>query len=261
MENEMYDKINNWLSGEMPEKEKKAFEREMENNPALAREVVLAKEALAAVNEKDIIAFREQMDGIMSEEMPGAEHTKNNWKRFFIITALFALGILAYLFLKKEKPPTPVKTLTPIALYETHFPPPENLILDENTRTGQVTAPAMDSLKKKAASLIRVLNKQFQERKYSEAFSTLDSIKNIDPAHHFIKNKGWHFSKGMLYLVTDQPAPAISSFKLANKNVDWDDVQWYMAAAYVKMKNYDEAKNILKILSDGNNQRLKNKAR
>ena len=257
MEDAIYDKINDWLEGSLSDEDKKAFEKEMENNPDLAREVNLAKSAMAAINEKEVIDFRNQMAEIMSEEMPPSKKNIKSWKRVLVIGGLLVLVLLAFLFFNKKEKENTATPLGPVALYEKYFAAPEQLISNENTRT----ETDLDSLKKNIGLLIGKLNSQFQEKEYSEAFITLDSLKKIDPRNKFIQNKDFNFSKGLLYLNTDQYQPAIEAFQEANKNMAWDDVEWYMAAACIKLGKFSEAEMILKKLVSSNNPVYENQVK
>ena len=138
------------------------------------------------------------------------------------------------------------------SLYDKYFETPEKLIVYENARLDR----GVDSLEKNIGLLIVELNKQFKGEKYTDAFSTMDSLGKLNPDHKFIENKDFNLAKGLLYLLTDQPHKAVDAFNEANKNMVWDDVQWYMALAFIKIEKLKEAEIILEKLKQREQPRI-----
>ncbi len=258
MDDNVYNKINDWLEGNMSVEDKRAFEAEMEKNPDLAHEAKLAKDAMAAINEKDVIAFREQVSGIMSEEIPSIKKNNKTWNIVLAVFGLLILSLLVFLFFnKKQKENKETSTQSqPVALFDKHFAPPRKLISLKDTQRGI----DVDSLKKNIDLLVGELNEHFQDKDYNGAFIILDNLMKMDTGNILIQEKDINFSKGLLYLLTDQPQLAVDAFELANENLVWDDVQWYLAGAYIKLKKFSEAEIILNKLNNGNNPVYKNRA-
>ena len=251
MENNIHEKILAWLDGDLPEEERIAFEAEMRQNPELAGEVRLAKEALHAIGEPSVVRLRQQLSEIMEEELRDAPEippgqNRNQVFRYWWVAALLIL-LAAFVFwnLKEPEgqPSAPPSQAAPIASVGGYFEPPEPLLSpaekskrseeEENERESQVSA------------IIKVVNDQFAAGQFEAALASLDQLANMDTEGDFLSKTDFLNSKGILLLQLKKPEEALATLESSLKIRPTETGAWYKIAALLTLGRTDEAKTAL----------------
>jgi len=148
---ELYEKIEDYLQGRLPDADRRAFEVRMETDEELADEVALHREAMEASGDHEMIDFRAQLDAIAeeieSEQGPSDDGNASSWNWQKGLLGLLVIAVLtATVWLAVPDPP--------VEAVENEMPPP-SMQEDRAPPTEKTTAPAFPGEEPSAPAIDR----------------------------------------------------------------------------------------------------------
>src|SRR6056297_1951036 len=124
---DLYERIESYLSGEMADSEKSAFEREMAQDTALREEVAIQRELIQAV---ELGALEETLLEIEKEmQSPGEGQQRESHRYWFAMAASF-LALIALSVWMLTKPNTNQKLFAEYVEYDPGLPVPMSATSD-----------------------------------------------------------------------------------------------------------------------------------
>jgi len=156
MDFDLYEKIEAYLKGRMPDEEQQQFEQDIAKDEELKAVVSIQKDAMAATAESDIIALREQLGDLFKKENEKeepdhqAQRIPSGFKSWWLLVLLPLMALLFWWFTTAEKAAVLPATTPPPAQEEKAPlpPPPANMPIAEtadNKATTIPPVPATDS--------------------------------------------------------------------------------------------------------------------
>jgi TolA-binding protein len=252
MENNDYERIHRYLSGEMEDWEKWQFESDMKNNQELNQALAFERKLLAGLQLAGDEDLRSQIRSVHQkleqqhffEESNKVLSIHSTPKRIFmkrilaVAAVTVAISAMAWWFFFRSEP------VDPNAVFAQYFKP-------ETTRVGEIIAGFSSGFAGEltAQDSLREALKRYEDSKYDEATAALDSILVRHPA-----NDTAMFYLGMSHLNMEQYARALevlthitalegSAFRLESA--------WYLGLCYLKTENgLAKAKELFTGLAD-----------
>lgn len=226
---EQYQQIEAWLDGLLTDEALASFEVLMRDDPAFAAEAALHKMIRQTVLEKDIGAFRETLDMLLSDTEGSSEpsprtKTKLLQVRRFIwaIAAALLLAVAAILFFT-------TKRQTPEQLYADAFHPPVAF----RFKGMSVDAVRDTSVKNIMPDWVN-LNDAWAGKRTEEALQNALKIAQTDTSR--IRSQSAYYAAGVIALSDQRPEEALEYLDKAGKIEPYEeDILWYQALAHVQI--------------------------
>ncbi len=239
MKEKMYERILTWLEGTMTPDERSIFEDEMRQDKQLAAEVELAKSAIAAQQETEVMAMRKELRKIMQREpLPGKNRISNGHWLTLALIVLAGLALLFFLFSKEKKAPTP-KRMGPVAAYQKYFSTPNRVL--HLTLGGKRTETEEDSQEILIGQRVRRLNEQLTSNNLPAALESLDSLEKEDPTNKYLSKTELLLLEGILQLKGGEAEVAITLFDKVEQIRPNEEAQWYRTGALLSSGRAKEA--------------------
>lgn len=225
--------VEKYISGEMTPKEKLWFEKELEGNDTLQREIELRRKTDQFLSRHDVINLRNKLVDI-EKARKEREAIKISQRKVLLRSAAVAacfifIGSL-YFALNK--------TSSPESIFNKNF---TVYNIGGPVRNSVIVSNANDILYKKALSL----------------YNQHDYTKAADILKEYIAQRPEHMEAYLLYGVAsmknnDFEEAARSFSKIINdgNNLYMDNARWYLALCYLHLKNTEAARNQLQIIVD-----------
>lgn len=230
MNNEL---VKKYLANQLSPEERNAFEQEMENDPFLMESI----EGLSVVNGQWSIDAVEKVEQEINHKI---ELKVNEQKKAKVISMSFfryaaaacVIGIICFtsynlFFVTKQ--------LDEQAIYASYFKPltnPDATVRGENGATEESIAV-----------------QAYEKEDYFEAVNAYQKLVANNPDN--VKN---NLFLGISFLGTNQPKKAIDVLnKITNSEEFHFDIQWYLALAYIKNKELQNAQTTLSNLTKEEN--------
>lgn len=232
-----FDKIKQYLSGELSAEDKYTFELEMENDPFL-KEAVDGFELLHDDNHSFPLSEASITDGVIINKAVGKSvplQTNDTIARKsssrLLAMAAIVVGIALVLWFLTQS--NKQQTLNTDAIYAGYYKPlthPDALVRGENNNA----SPAVEA---------------YEKEDYFEAVNIYRKL--VDADSNNVKNK---LFLGISYMSTNQPQKAIATLStLLESQEYYHDIRWYLALAYLKTKQIDHAEKLFSQLAKEDN--------
>ncbi len=224
---ERYDKIDRYLEGLMSEQESEQFEKELESNIELRKELSLHRGIRDAVLEEDIVDLETKINDVRSRSESKGK-LRLNYKRIIVplsIAASFLL-VIGFAFLLNQSPDYN-------RIYDQYYEPFPNLI----------------SMRGDSEETMEKVSELYSNKEYREAIPILMELANSGEERA-------SFYLAASYLELDQYEKAKDAFESHLEQYDYLNTQakWYLALCYLRLDRIDESKEILNGIVDNNKE-------
>lgn len=235
-EKEKYDTIEKYLAGELDAKEQQNFERQLESDPDLQKELDLHDDLSNRLKGEKIHDFRKVLQAVDQDwQAPHQDPQKRpilfRLPYIAAIAASLLLAVLAYQFLQTPSMPSNSE------LFATYFEP-YNMVLNERSENDNPNAVLLN------AAVVAYSTKDFVQA--AKQFSSL--IEKVP------ENKAYAFYAAQAELAVNNSAKAIPLFRQLSSEGDHPFVElsrWYLALAFLQEGNVVEAKKQLETIKSG----------
>ncbi|MEW7277743.1 hypothetical protein ABW636_04025 [Aquimarina sp. 2201CG1-2-11] len=220
---ELFEKIEDYLQGSLPQEELVTFEQEMEKNDALKEEVAMHRALHTTLQDADTIAFKNKLKNISAhirlDEAPDVVSIRPNrdglyYKMAAVIVVLFGIGTLLY---------TSNSAQHALDLYGAYYAP---FPVEDMTR-GETSIEVQDIIK------------QYGKGIYDSVVVALEKYPNIreqQPLSLYLGNS---------YLNIDQEEKAIQQFENVEDTKYLEVAQWYLSLTYLKLNKTAKVEELL----------------
>jgi TolA-binding protein len=222
--------IERYNAGEMSDAEKLWFEKELEGNENLRKEVYFRKQTDEVLNNKNVISLRNKLSDIekmRSARIPVKRTNKSVYLKSAIIIAILVLTGSLTIF--------PGRNLT------------NDEILSRYYREYQPTSKQR-SLEVKTNDNFTQAKEYFESHDYKNAALYFSKVVENNP-----KDMPATFLNGISNFEDRKYPEAKQSFGKViddNKNLYVDQAQWYLALCYLQTNENDKALKLLEIISN-----------
>jgi tetratricopeptide (TPR) repeat protein len=235
----------------MSEAERSAFEKDLEKDVELAREVRLHREIAEAVLETDIVDLSGELRSIARKsaaEMQGAPRALFS-RRWAALAAALALLLAAgwRVFRSSQAPPDPA------ALFAAYVDLPDVLERPILIRSTEEALAAPKSTPDEESGLENWLElaAAYEAGQYEAALLALERFRTLDPDFDRTYANTYHYYLGLLRLRLAQPEAAAQSFAQVNAGDYAEDAAWKRAMALLLVDGrLEEAKAALRRIQD-----------
>lgn len=231
-----YELIERYLHGGMATEEREDFERQMQNDATLQEEVFLHKaldEDLPGEQELDFQKKLEQANQSWKRPDSSKDGARIISFRFMAVAAILILLVGAVFFTDIFK----TSATDPQDLFASNFEPYQMIL---NTRSGQ------DLLGDQQAQLNEALE-AYAQKEYSKAASIFEDLKSENADQEL-----YELYAAVSRLAAGQAVTAVEKLqKLQSESSPSlrQQVRWYLALAYIKSEQLEQAKTELKKIS------------
>jgi tetratricopeptide (TPR) repeat protein len=230
----MYDNLERYIDGELQGQELAEMETALAEDPRLKSEYVFRKEVKEAISEDDILNLRDQLQLVTNpQEQPADNAAVLHWMKKHrtavaaaSVALMIGLGGIGYHYMQ-----SPVSTEE---IYSEYYEPYEATITFRSADT-------------ELNSLLTQAYMKYQEQEYNEALRLFDAVLQKR------KDMAANLYSGISYMEIEKYQKARSSFENViedKNNLFLDQAKWYMAMCHVKLNNLNEAKDLLRELSE-----------
>ncbi len=237
-EEQLYERIDSYLSGRMPPEEAAAFRREMAADPALAAEVALHRGIADAVEgEKEELALRDKIGAIL--EKGRAEAARPPARRRFLfhfplriaaaVTLITLAVVAAYFYLN------PSGGDNPEALFAQYIDYPSSIYEEESVRSGERQGTEEEEQAARLDSLWVAAGRLYRQEQYTEALALLDQLERLETLLFDQPSSHYHFSKGILQAQAGQYRAAIFSFEQVRASYT-EEAAWKRAVTMLRLE-------------------------
>ncbi|MBX2871518.1 MAG: hypothetical protein KTR30_05445 [Saprospiraceae bacterium] len=255
---ELYDKIEAYLSEQMTSEEKEAFRKEVDNNPDLAAELALHQGMAEAMQEEEELEDLGKKIGAIIRKDKNTSPEISAKRRFSLpvslraaaaIALLLIAALAAYFYLRTDATTSTQELYAqfvdyPSSIYE------EQILRTEDNPSVQPAIIRLDSLWKKA-------DDGYQAGKNAEALSLLVEIEALEEQVFGQASSRFFYYQGILAAKTGQFSAALASFEQVKTNYT-EDAKWKKALILLRLENRrEEALAILKEISTASTPRQK----
>lgn len=215
-----------YLDGELNGQEQRWYEDELLSNPDLAKDLELHREVNQAIQETDIIRFRNQLDKIHASIEPEYQPSiarkvlHNKYARIAAATVVVLVAIGLFLNNMLSKP------VDSTELFQCYYQAP---VLSVTVRSDA----AMDNLFHDAVI-------HFNNGRFTDALTLFEKVIAMDRS-----NMKAHLATGISNIEINQPKEAEESFEtviLHEDNLYVDQADWFLALCYLKTNDLDNAR-------------------
>ncbi|HOU95094.1 MAG TPA: tetratricopeptide repeat protein [Bacteroidales bacterium] len=228
--------IERYLSGEMTRQEKTWFEKELNGNEFLQKEVAVRRKTDDALRRHDIIELRNKLARIeiarQENEAVKLSHKKTAFRSAAIIAGLIVVGSL---FLLNNK------NSSRDSLYNDYF-----------------TVYNIGSLERSIVAMTDNIGKLYKDALVLYNENNFEGASAI--LSEYLKNRPDHMEAYMVYGVSemknnrfDEAEKAFSTVINDGNNYYLDNARWYRALCYIKTGQTDAAKNELLSIKNSEN--------
>jgi len=228
--------IEKYITGEMTPKERLWFEKELEDNESLKREIELRRKTDQFLSRQDVINLRNKLahiEKIRKERETIKISQRKVLLRSAAVAACFILIGSLYLAINKTTSSESI-----LNKYFTVYNP------GGTVRNSVATLSTYDVLYKKALEF-------YKQSDYKNAAELLKE---------YITNRPNHMEAYLIYGVAsmknnDFEEAAGSFLKIINNgnNLYIDNARWYLALCYIRLKNNEAARNHLSVIKESGN--------
>ena len=186
-------RIDQYLSGELTAAERQRFEQDMAQDGALAQEVQLQRDLVAAFSEPEVEDLEAKLAQIVQAGRQNSQARPWRSRRTWLLAAsvLLLLGLGLLLWRNATQPRTPREWYAAVVSY------PEHLLTDPDLRAIEPDTPKQaDAF---AATLLQI-DQQYQQGTFASALQQLDSLAEQYPRWREQQGDIYFFWRGMLLL-------------------------------------------------------------
>lgn len=239
---EIDDIIESYVMNKLSEFEKSTFEDQLKNHPEWLEKLKLHQTLLNTINpnRQAFINTLTRLNAITKNENKSTSQTLKIIT-YLIFTSIIIL-LCIWLYIKIVSPKNQLNRL-----YNTYMVAPVTLRA-ELTSLGITTESVITP---EADSILNVAELKYVDGKIDEATSTLEEYKGISDSNLLF------FPLALLYLIQGKADDAISFLEISNH--DQNEISWYKAMAYLKLKEQDLCVEELLKINDHNRWAAKSK--
>ena len=219
--------IERYLDGEMGEQEKIWFEKELDANPRLQKELELRKNINSAIQEKDVMGLRGQLEEIYStpehqETVVKRSTSIFNRKLLVLVSTVLILiaGSLLILLLKSN-------SYTNEEIYAMYYQPYEATLNFRSADNG-------------IDNDLRTAMQYYEDRDFRNALVLFEKILLLDGSRI-----GLNLYSGISHMEINEFDNAHSKFQKIidhNHNLFIEQAEWYLGFCYLMTDNTEKAK-------------------
>jgi len=218
----IFDTIERYLSGDLSSRELQDFETEMAGNLDLKKEVELHRSLHEELKDIDTLQFRKKIARIATNQNKDSKGIGSFWK--IAASLLILVGLSTFLWFQLASRESD--------LFETYYRP----------------YPVEDVVRGNTEKESDAILKGYSNREYREVIPKLEGLIAEDAENEVLK-----LYLGNSYLNTGQEDKAISTFNgITQESKYYEDAQWYLALTHAKLGNSQKASEYLKWIIDYN---------
>lgn len=244
------DQIPDYLDDLLTAGEKAAFEKRLQEDAVLGRELELQYQVIHSLGDAEQRDFRKILEDFnrqtpVSDRGIDPPKSRSVFRLVGIAAAvLLLLGALVWIIF-----PTP-STSQLLAAYIDQIEAADVLPPDDIARSqrGDSREPVAGVGESKDAAWQQA-RQLFRQERYTEALAAFEAI---EPAV-LPRKDAFFFEKGVLYLLNDRPGPAIEFLQQVEPGFNPYATRWYLALAYLQLDQSDRGKSQLLLLLDRSN--------
>ncbi len=190
-------RIDQYLSGEMTAAERQRFEQDLAQDAALAQEVQLQRDIVAAFSEPEVEELEAKLAQIVQAGRQESRATPWPSRRAWLLAAsvLLLLGLGFLLWRNAAQPRTPEE------LYVAYVAYPESLLSSSSLRAIEPDTPAQADA---FAAALTQIDQQYRQGAYATALQQLDSLAGQYPRWREEQADTYFFWRGLLLLRQEQ---------------------------------------------------------
>lgn len=251
-EAQRYERIESYLSGQMPPEEAAAFRREMEADPGLEAEVALHRGIAEAVIEEEDVQDLEGKIGAILEKGRGEAAGLAARRRFLSrpllrvaasAALLIVAALAAYFYLSRADD-------SPEALFAEYVSYPESIYEASTVRSAEGQTPERAAQASRLDSLWKAADALYRQGRYQEALGVLDKTGRPENGPLSGNASRLYYYRGILQARAGQFAGAVSSFEQVAVEYN-EDADWKRALALLRLEGRrEEAVALLREISD-----------
>ena len=256
-----YEKIEDYLSGNLPGEEAAAFNKKMAADPELAAEVALHRGLAEAIDEEEEFADLEQkISAVFKKERTEAARSREVVRRplftpiVWRIAASIALLILATLaaYYYVGQPSDSLESLV-----AENIAYPASIYDKSGLRSGQQPAEPSSDWAARLDSLWEAADRAYQRGAYSTALGILEKAEALEIQGFQQARSRFHFYIGILQARTGDYEEALLSFEKVTTSYT-EEAEWKKALILLSMEGRrEEAQAVLQQISTSNTPRQK----
>ena len=217
--------IDRYLRNELSPEEKREFDRQLQENPDLERELQVHRWVEEQMKEKEVTAFRENLHRVRREVASEGSIGPSRGRLVLLALILALLGSVLYYFFFR---PTEPSTLDAIFAEYAMIPP---TMIDQLEAGRRSVEPIDPSAEEKAFSEKWKSGIEWMRAgAYPEA---LELFRGMEAEIGSELNPSYRLLLGLLYIQTDQPDAALRELRSSNYP-DQDLLAWYESLALLK---------------------------
>lgn len=225
--------IKKYLANELSPIERNAFEQEMENDPFLKESIEGWLQDETQIPLDKINTIENDLHNSIDNSIISSKKKKNTFIN--VVKLAVAACIISIISLTVYRTFFTSKNVDEQKIYANYFKPLTNtdvIVRGENDTTIETKAAAA-----------------YEKEDYFEAVNVYQKIVANNPDN--VKN---NLFLGISFLATNQPKKAIEIFNNIIQSEEFHyDIRWYLALAYIKNKELQNATTILKTLTKEEN--------
>ncbi|MBC7776740.1 MAG: tetratricopeptide repeat protein [Phycisphaerae bacterium] len=242
MDESLYLRIKQYKNGLLPQAERIAFEQQMQTDPVFAGEVATWAAIYQGIQEKGDAELNVELMGLGKQllqtqtatpEMSAKVNPEMVARRFSMPRWVYAAAAMLLLLLLAWP------------IYQRYIGPENTYASAEVLFTEHFSAPAAPTVRDAG----RIPWKEaYDQKRYPEAIAALEQLL-ADTS--YLRRSEAQLYLGIAHLSAAQPQQAINDFQqISPNNGEWEDAQWFMALAYLKLNDTVKAKGLLKDIAD-----------
>ena len=229
MSEEIGNKIQAYLEGNMAPDQREAFEQQMLQDPELSKEVSDLKQLDEGLQALGVEAFQKEVQGWDKLHQP---KTSFAWRPLAVAAAVLILLVPAvYLFINPSN--------SSQDLFYAYYQPYEELVL---------TRGADDSLAAPGVHFLTQGQEAYNRQAYQAAADNLNEYLQLNPGDNRVA-----LYLAIAQLELDLPAEAEKNFTRAQQDQSFrQQAQWYQALSYLKFDQTEKATVLLSEIAEEN---------
>ncbi|MEN8225848.1 MAG: hypothetical protein ABFS05_10885 [Bacteroidota bacterium] len=237
LEKDLFELIDEKLSGELSNEELEAFDMDLENDPELMAEFELHKEVDEAIQESEVIELRKKLDLVhdltQNKKQPGLLRTILRHKLSRIAAASFVVLLLitslSLYFLR------PDGNMSNDSLFKIYYQPDAALLIRGTNSQN--------------ATLIQAFQ-MYENREYTSALDLFSQVLDTDS-----ENIPVQFYSGISNIELGLYQDALHPFNFImdhKQNLYVERAEWYAALCYLKLNESENAVDLFRKISMSN---------
>lgn len=231
---ELYDRIEAYLSDQMTPEEAEAFRKEVTANPDLAAELALHQSVAEAVDESEEIDDLNHKISAILQKRKSKSLAVASKRRFILrfplriaaaITFLVIAGVAAYYYWNSGGN-------NPQALYAQFVDYPSSIYEEQNLRAED--APNLESTLVQLDSLWQKADQFYKEGKNEAALRVLQQVEALEVQRLPQASSRLYYYRGILQAKSEQFLGALSSFEQVKTSYT-EDAKWKSALILLRL--------------------------